>query len=105
MTTATQHRARNRSQERPERKQKKTFTLSHESIALLDEIRSTSKGARQRSTSAVLDDILQNVRAKRKRQELEESVARYYSQLPGDEIAKNKAWAEFAMSQFAEEDE
>jgi hypothetical protein len=105
MAAVTKPRAKSRTQERPARKQKKTFTLSQESIALLDEIRTASKGTRQRSASAVLDDILQNVRAKRKRRELEESVARYYNELPDDEIAEDKAWGEFAMSQSVDEDE
>jgi len=83
------------------RKEKKTFSLTRESVSYLESLR---KGKKRRSTSAVLEEL---IRAQRRASEMERisaSVTRYYDSLTKEEVAEERAWGEFALTQFPTED-
>jgi hypothetical protein len=65
----------------PAHKEKKTFSLSRQSVMFLEALR---KERRSRSMSA--------------------SVTRYYDSLTSEEIAEDSAWGDFAATQFPSED-
>jgi hypothetical protein len=82
---------------RPERKAKKSYTLSSESVAFLELMR---KKRRAVSVSSVLEEILQAVRRRQEQDRVEQSVSQYYSSLSGKEAAELVEWAEFASREF-----
>ena len=79
------------------RKLRKTFTLSAESVAYLREI---EKEKRSSSSSAVLEDILQEKRREQARACADASISKYYDSLSTQDEKENEAWAEIADSQF-----
>ena len=81
-------------------KRKKSFTLSHSSLAFLEKLR---RERRVSSTSRVLDEMILREQARHRRKSVEEAIADYYSQLPKSERAEQRAWAEFAQEQLGEE--
>jgi hypothetical protein len=83
------HRTRSRTQV----KTKKSFTLSPEALAFLEQVR---KKRRAESASAALEEILQAAR----RASVEQSVADYYSGLSGEDRAEQAEWGKFALSEF-----
>lgn len=83
-----------------ERKAKKSYTLSPESIAFLETLRKLRRAA---STSSILDEILQSVRRHHERASIEKSVSAYYSSLSGKEAAEQSEWGEFALREFPRE--
>ncbi len=86
-------------------KQRKTFTLSAESIALLEEL--TGRGSNPHaleSVSAVLDGLLLGIRKEKARQELERKIGEYYDERSREEEEEEIAWGKFALSQFPVDD-
>lgn len=83
-----------------ERKAKKSYTLSTEVIAFLEGMR---QQRRAESVSAVLEEILQDVRRGEERASVERAVANYYSSLSDDEAAEQEQWGEFALREFPRE--
>jgi hypothetical protein len=81
---------------RSHQKQRRTFTLSPESVALLDELSAKSKSA-----SAVLDELLLSLRREKVRQEMEERVGRYYDRRSEEERGEEALWGDFATQEFA----
>jgi len=84
-----------------DRKAKKSFTLSPESVEFLEAV---YKRRRAESISAVLDEILQALRREHERVSLERAVANYYSSLSPEEVTEQAEWGEFALSEFPHED-
>jgi len=84
-----------------DRKAKKSYTLSPESIAFLEAMR---KNRRAPSVSAILEEILQAVRRDMERASVELGVEDYYASLPTDEMKQQTAWGEFALGEFPRED-
>jgi len=82
---------------RAERKAKKSYTLSSESVAFLEIMR---RKRRATSVSSVLEEILQAVRRRQEQARVEQSVSHYYSSLSGEETAELAKWAEFASRDF-----
>jgi len=78
---------------RQERKSKKSFTISTESVAFLEEMRKKNSAE---STSAILEEILQAVRRREKRSSIERQMTEYYDSLTDVEVAEEKLWGEFA---------
>jgi len=76
-------------------KQRRTFTLSPESVALLDELSASSKSA-----SSVLDELLLSLRREKERQEMEARIARYYDERSDEERREDSLWADFATREF-----
>jgi hypothetical protein len=82
---------------RPERKAKKSYTLSSESVAFLEVMR---KRRRAVSVSSVLEDILQAVRRRQEQAKIEQSISQYYSSLSSKDSKELTDWAEFAEIEF-----
>jgi len=86
-----------------DRKLRRTFTLSPESLAYLEQ------EARRRQTdsqSSVLDALLQEKKRERKLAELEANISSYYDSLSEEEVEEDKIWGEFAGMHLAlQEDE
>lgn len=83
--------------QKSERKAKKSYTLSPESVAFLEALRKRRRAA---STSSVLEEILQAIRRQQERASIEKSVSAYYSSLSPDEAAELAEWGEFALGEF-----
>jgi hypothetical protein len=83
--------------QRPERKAKKSYTLSAESVLFLETMRKKRHAA---SASSVLDEILQALRKQTQRASIDEAVTRYYSSLSAQEETEQSEWGEFAASEF-----
>jgi hypothetical protein len=84
-------------------KQRRTFTLSSESLAYLEqEARRRNAG----SHSAVLDELLREKDRERQLAALEAATTAYYDSLSDEEVEEDKVWGEFAgMSLALKEDE
>jgi len=83
----------------PDRKAKKSFTLSLEVVRFLE---ATQKKRRAESVSAVLEEILQSVRRQHQRAAVEQTVTDYYSSLSDAEAEEQSHWGEFALAQLAD---
>jgi hypothetical protein len=86
--------------QRTERKTKKSYTLSPESVAFLEIMRKKRRAA---SVSSVLEEILQVVRRRQEQARVEQSVSRYYSSLSQKDATELAEWGEFAESEFPRE--
>ena len=85
-------------------KQRRTFTLSPESVALLTELSAERNSRGQESVSAILDELLTSVREERRRRAIERSVEKYYSERSPEEEEEELAWGKFALANFPVED-
>lgn len=83
------------------RKAKKSYTLSPESVAFLEAMR---KKQRASSISAILEEILQEVRREHDRAAVERAVADYYGSLSTQEVAEHAEWGEFGFREFPNEE-
>jgi hypothetical protein len=86
---------------KPGLKAKKSYSLSRQTVAFLEQMR---KKRQAESVSAILEDILQNVRREQERASVERAVADYYSSLTDAEVQEHAQWGEFALSQFPKEE-
>jgi DNA-binding PadR family transcriptional regulator len=84
------------------RKIKKSYTLSPETVAFLEKMR---KKFQAESVSAVLEQILEGVRREQERQSVERAITDYYSSLSDSELEENAQWGEFALTQFPKDEE
>ncbi len=84
-----------------ERKAKKSYTLSPESVAFLEAMRKKQRAA---SVSAVLDEILRGVRREHELASIERAVADYYGSLSTEDAADQVEWGEFALHEFPNEE-
>jgi hypothetical protein len=82
------------------RKERRTFTLSRESVALLNDLRAARRGSRRGSVSAVLDDLLRALDQQRKRESIDRAITNYYDGLSDQAQAEEKEWGEFSLAQF-----
>ena len=83
-------------------KERRTFTLSRESLALLNDLCQARRSLRRRSVSAVLDELLRALDQQRKRAAVERAITNYYDALPARDQSEDKLWGEFSLSQFLE---
>jgi Arc/MetJ-type ribon-helix-helix transcriptional regulator len=83
------------------RKAKKTFSLSRQSVTFLETLR---KEQRRRSVSSVLEDMIRQQQQAKEMERISASVTRYYDSLTSEEIAEDRAWGDFAATQFPSED-
>ena len=81
------------------RKERRTFSLSRESLRFLELIRKQRKGS---SVSAILDDLIAQQRRSQEARRISASITSYYDSLTDKEVAEDSAWGEFAESQFSE---
>ena len=83
------------------RKEKKTFSLSRESILYLESVRKQKK---RESISSVLEELIRQEQQAREMERISASVTRYYDSLTAEEREENRAWGEFAETQFPAEE-
>ena len=82
-------------------KQRKTFTLSPESVALLEGLTASRSDSRGReSVSAVLDDLLLAIGKDKARREAEEKIGKYYDERSEEERQEEVEWGNFATGEF-----
>jgi hypothetical protein len=82
-------------------KQRKTFTLSQESVALLEELSASDKDSRGlESVSAVLDNLLLAIGKDKVRQENEDKIGKYYDERSDEERQEEIDWGKFATGEF-----
>jgi hypothetical protein len=93
--------ASKRAVRRPQVKQRKTFTLSPESVALLEELSRQRRTRGPESVSAVLDDLLLALRHAKTLQEIELKIGKYYDERSDVERREETEWGKFAMAEFA----
>ena len=77
-------------------KAKKTFSLSREAMSYLESVRRNKRV----SMSSVLEDIIRQQHQLREMERISASMTRYYDSISDEERAENRAWGEFAESQF-----
>lgn len=85
-------------------KQRKTFTLSTESVELLRELAAERDSQGPQSVSALLDELLTSVREERRRRAIEKSVEQYYNERSQKEEEEEIAWGKFALAHFPLDD-
>jgi hypothetical protein len=85
---------------RGDRKAKKSFTLSSESVEFLEAVR---KKRRALSVSSVLEEILQEARRVQEAGRLERAVEDYYASLSDNDVKEQINWGEFALREFPNE--
>ncbi len=82
-------------------KQRRTFTLSHESVAFLEELSACRKKSRgQESVSAVLDNLLLAIGKDKERQENEDKIGKYYDERSDKERQEEIEWGKLATGEF-----
>jgi len=86
---------------KPDRKAKKSYTLSRASVAFLETMRKKRRAA---SSSAVLEEILQAARREQDRASVERAVTGYYGSLSTQEATDHSEWGEFALHEFSNEE-
>jgi hypothetical protein len=101
MKHMTVHKAESRARSRRQVKQRKTFTLSPESVALLEELSAQRNPRGPESVSAVLDDLLLAMRREKTRQDMEDKIGKYYDGRSEAERREEIEWGKFAMAEFA----
>jgi hypothetical protein len=82
-------------------KAKKTFSLSRETVKYLESLRRARK---KDSMSSVLEDLIRQQQQAKETERISASVTRYYDSLTPEEAAEDRAWGEFAATQFPSED-
>jgi hypothetical protein len=87
---------------RSARKARKTFSLSRETVQYLESLRRERK---KDSMSSVLEDVIRQLQQTKETERISASVTRYYDSLTDEEIAEDRAWGEFAATQFPGEDQ
>jgi hypothetical protein len=82
-------------------KQRKTFTLSHESVAFLEELSASRKDSHgEESLSAVLDGLLLAVGKDLQRQQNEAKIGKYYDERSEEERQEEIDWGKIATGEF-----
>jgi len=82
------------------RKAKKSYTLSPESVEFLEAMR---KRRRAPSVSSILEEILQAARREQGKAAIERAVSDYYASLSPYDVKEQADWGEFAMREFPKE--
>ena len=85
----------------PSRKARKTFSLSRETVKYLESLR---KERKKDSMSAVLEDVVRQLQQTKELERIAVSVSHYYDTLTDEQMAEDRAWGEFAETQFPTED-
>jgi hypothetical protein len=83
------------------RKARKTFSLTRETVKYLESLR---KERKKDSMSSVLEDIIRQQQQAKELERISASVTHYYDCLTPEDVAEDRAWGEFAATQFPSED-
>jgi hypothetical protein len=89
----------NQTQSTPERKAKKSYTLSLRSLAFLDRIKTQRRAA---SISSILEEIVQAAQREHDRASLGRAVSDYYNSLSDEELTEQARWGEFALGELSD---
>ena len=81
----------------PNQKAKRSYSLSSGSVEYLEKLR---KKHRARSVSAVLDEVLLQLRRQDQLNEYEESLKAYYDSLTDEDRQESRAWAAVGEQEF-----
>ena len=81
-------------------KERRTFTLSRESVHLLNELCTARQGRRRRSVSAVLDELLRALDRQRRQNAADRAITLYYDNVDEKSMRDEKTWGEFSLAQF-----
>lgn len=81
-------------------KQKRTFSLSPESVEYLESVRKQKKAP---STSTILDEIIREQKYAAELAKTEASIIAYYDSITDEERKELSDWGHFGTSQFPEE--
>jgi hypothetical protein len=81
-------------------KQKRTFSLSPESVEYLETVRKQKKAP---STSTVLDEMIREQRHAAELAATDARISAYYDSLSEEQQADDLAWGKYALSQFPKE--
>ena len=82
------------------RKTKKSYTLSPESVAFLEALRKKRSAP---SVSSVLDEIVQTFQRGQAKKAVERAVADYYASLSAEDFDEQAKWGDFALAEFTNE--
>jgi hypothetical protein len=85
---------------RSRRKVRKTFSLSRQAVTYLESLRKETKGE---SMSSVLEDIIRAQQEAKEVERISASFTRYYDSLTPEQQAEDRAWGQFAETQFSTE--
>ncbi|MGH9501114.1 MAG: hypothetical protein ACRD3L_18390 [Terriglobales bacterium] len=85
----------------PNRKARKTFSLSRETVKYLESLR---KERKMGSMSSVLEDVVRQLQQTRELERISAAATRYYDSLTPEETAEDRAWGDFAATQFPNEE-
>lgn len=83
------------------RRIRKTFSLTPSSVSYLETLR---RERRSKSTSALLEELIRRVRETREMERISASITSYYDSLSDEQVAEDRAWGQFALSQFPREE-
>ena len=81
----------------PARKIRKTYTLSSEAVAVIEQER---KERHVQSASSALEAMLKDRAAQRQMAKAASAISNYYDSLSEDEMKEDRLWGAFAESQF-----
>lgn len=79
------------------RRLRKTYTLSSEAVAVIEQER---KDRRLQSASSALEALLKDGARQRQMAKVAASIANYYDSLSEEQTEEDRRWAVFAESQF-----
>ena len=79
------------------RKEKKTVSLSRDSLAYLEQ---TRKRAQKASISQVVEEMIQASKLASEKERISAGVRSYYDSLSSEEQEENRVWGQFSESQF-----
>jgi hypothetical protein len=82
------------------RKEKKTYSLSPESIRFIEIVR---KERHRESASSALEELIQERKREAERVRMDASISSYYDSLGDEDREQNRVWGAFAESQFPKE--
>jgi len=82
-------------------KEKKTFSLSRQSVRFLETLR---KERRSRSISSVLEEIIRQKQQATEMRSISASISGYYDSLTDQQVKDDHAWGQFAETQFPTEE-
>jgi hypothetical protein len=83
------------------RKSRKTFSLSQEVVNYLESVRKQTK---RDSMSSVLEDIIRQQQQAKEMERVSAAFSRYYDSMTEEEQSEDRAWGQFAETQFPTKD-
>ena len=82
-------------------KEKKSYTLSSESVKFLEAQR---EKLQTQSVSAALEEILQAVRRQEAQAAIDDAITKYYDSLTDEEVEEDRQWGQLGLQHFMRED-